>query len=289
MKNSNYELALLNMLASKIVGNEWSTISLYLKKRFSNVTYFEDGLRLICNDFVMRHPTLPPKDARVEFENIKHIANIKATEWDADNIGSIVFSDFSDFDALKDVENVLWLFYKGNIKLLNDKKQITSVIGENSLDSESKEWLENQIIDQKIILSSFATKTNHFAVEMCAKNKIPTILFLGVDLSYSKVENSLKSYLNYLFKNGLVISEIIPWSETIGTISDNQRNELIASISSTSVIGELNKISQTLTYMIDANKKDVKLLISERQLSKNSSFIKFHPNLKKLEESLIVK
>lgn len=288
MKNKNYELALLDMVITRLIGTEWTTVYPYILRKINLFKNFSDVLKDICKDFIKMNQNESNQNIAGEFEKMKLIAKMKADEWEKDGIFSITFDDFPQIPALQNLKDVFWLFLKGNKTLLNKKDSIVAVVGEDSITPTDKEWLEKNISKEKIIISTFLTKTNHYALELAAKNKQKSILFIGIDLHINRLEKSIQAYIENIGKTGLLISEIIPWSNKSGMISEDKRSQVLSLISSKSYISNFKNICPTLTYMMEAYKNNNQLITQREVIQSNEEFFKFHPNTHEMIKKIIV-
>ena len=165
----------------------------------------------------------------------------KFTEFLEDNdIGLIDINDYRYPENLKNIEKPpLFLFYKGDIKLLNNEKMIAIIgtrqstkYGEDSCKKIIKKLVENKVV----IVSGLAMGIDSIAhlETLNLKGKTISVLGCGIDIMYPQSNNKIRKQIE---KTGVVISEF-PLGMKALPQNFPIRNRIIAGLSKATVVIE---------------------------------------------------
>ncbi|MBV7274888.1 DNA-protecting protein DprA [Clostridium sp. PL3] len=164
------------------------------------------------------------------------------------NISSVNFYDNKYPKKLKNYsDSPSVIFYKGNIKKLNENLNIAivgarncSTYGRNVANMISKELSEHNIN----IISGMAKGIDSYAHRVCLESKGYTcaVLGCGVDVIYPK-EN--KKLYNYMLEDGCIISEFLPGTQPF-SYNFPMRNRIISGLSDVVIVVEAAERSGSL-------------------------------------------
>lgn len=146
------------------------------------------------------------------------------------------------------------LFYKGNIKILKERRMKLGVVGSRnntSIGKKSVEYLVEQTIKKEkdtVIVSGMARGIDGIAERTAMRNSAPVISILGsgLDICYPSQSQDIFEYSKT--EKGLLITEYPKGVPPTGEHFP-MRNRLISAISHAILIGEGTKVSGTNTLV----------------------------------------
>lgn len=162
------------------------------------------------------------------------------------------------------------IFYKGNIKLLDEKK-IIAVIGSRENSSYGEKMTKKLVIDLVnngySIISGLAKGIDAIAHSTCLENNGKTIAVIGSGFNYTYPKENYKLYKE-IIKNGLIVSEYPDFVKP-QAFHYPSRNRIIAGIGDSILVTEAKVKSGTMItvkYGLDCG-KDIFAVPSEACLN----------------------
>ena len=194
----------------------------------------------------------------LDYEDIEYLGFIDRGDWERknnyleqaevilnqskkDDIKILLYKDDLYPEILKSIyDPPPFLFYKGDINLLNNEKLIAVVgtrkptfYGEKVTSFLVKQMVENNIV----IVSGLALGIDSIAHKKAIENKGKTIAVLGSGVGVVYPSSNKKLYEDILKNKGLIISEFLPYQKPIPA-NFPRRNRIISGISKGVVLVE---------------------------------------------------
>lgn len=181
--------------------------------------------------------------SNVSLQDAEEYAGILAKE----NIGLVTYNDWQYPEDLKNIDEPPYgLFYKGNIKLLNE--DIVGIVGSRmctQYGSQITKLLTKELISYNITIISGGAKgidsvAHKTALEDCGNTIV--VLGCGIDVVYPKQNASL---FRKIEDTGLIISEFLPGTKPL-PYHFPMRNRIISGLSRLVIVAEASSKSGSL-------------------------------------------
>lgn len=261
-------------------------------KIFDNFEHLEF---LIDNEIARYDGPLSLFDSNSEIESspIMRQAVIFKERLKSEGIKSLIKSDFKHFEALKDIKDTNWFFYKGNIELLrNPKEEFVSVIGSRKTDDIWREWIRDFLPKDKIVISGLASGADVLGHKTAIEYRQKIVVFPGIDIMGLKYPNqpSKQEIVDYaLSGNGLLISDVFPGSKNFDKSLFLKRNRWMAQMSNETYVVYFNGVSGTLGQMVETLKLDRKIYLPKKVWELNKEFLDNHKSFVNWREKIEAK
>lgn len=216
------------------------------------------------------------------FENSYNVFLNEAKKWEKKwndfGIKSFVIEDFHLIDSFDMIKNSLFFFYVGDLDILNkSQKEMVSVVGSRKTPKKYTNWIKDNVPKNKVVVSGLAKGADCFAhlnsIEL--NNKI--IVIPGVDIfSYNNFDYYQKIILEYAKKNGIILTNIIPFSNYHSNFNYLKRNKWMAQISSETYAVFFTGQSGTLGQLYETAKLQKSIYMPKDVYEINKHFLENH-------------
>ncbi|MCR4943710.1 MAG: DNA-processing protein DprA [Clostridium sp.] len=202
-----------------------------------------------CEIYKKIYKILPEFNLKQEYIKENELEKaLEVSEWILNNnVGFITYFDEEYPEELKNIDNPPYgLFYKGNIKILKDRK--VAIVGSRSCSQyglEITKLLTKELISFNItIISGGAKGIDSCAHKTCVESSGKTVVVLGcgIDIIYPSVNKRL---FDEVLKDGLIITEFIPGTKPL-KYNFPRRNRIISGLSETIIVAEASEKSGSL-------------------------------------------
>ena len=254
-------------------GGKISDLTIEFKKH----SVFENAIESIKNKLGLIQTSLFNNDD--DYGLIRKKALTVVYKLKKEGIGVITYDQFSEFKALKDIKGSHFFFYRGDLSLLQkDKSEFSAVIGSRKTPESYKKYLK-RIPTDKIIVSGLANGADVMGHEWAMQNNKKIVVFPGTDI-YNKPKTGIKKKIfEYADKNGLLLTEVFPGSNSFDKSMFLKRNKWMAQMTDSTYALYFDGMSGTLGQLTEAVKTNSSVYIPEIVLKKNKDFFGYHPHL----------
>lgn len=255
---------------------EWEKFVSVFFKEYHRVKDFKVALKSFRDDYVGK-------------ENVDLIAKKYVDLWEKNGIKSIVVDDYKNFDALKDIKNSLYFFYMGDLEILkNNVDEFACGIGSRKTDEKYGIWLRENLPKNKIIVSGLAKGPDTWSHIIAMHNKSKIVVFPPLDVFNVKhFDKYQKAILGRAKKDGLILMNVIPFSNIYSKTNYLNRNKWMAQISGETYVAYFNGIGGTLGQMCESAKLKRKIFVPKDVIELNKKFLKENKNFSGILDCIV--
>jgi predicted Rossmann fold nucleotide-binding protein DprA/Smf involved in DNA uptake len=137
-------------------------------------------------------------------------------------------------------------------------------------------WIIENVPNNKIIVSGLATGADVLGHKYAMDNNQKIVIFPAFDIYKFKPLGAKLDIYNYGLSNGVILTDVIPESNSCSKINFLKRNKWMAQMVDEAYVVYFEGMSGTLSHMLEVAKKDGIIIMSKEVLEINKSFLRGH-------------